>query len=147
MAMPVHHGNEDKVMLGFSSEREAVRAFLRCYQHKKKFLAHVSEMNIEKLKRKLATRRGRRISAMFETSPWSNYQYQGFDPVPPKDTVPRSDEGYEPRDKFEEFEEKLRKDPKTVKFYTELARRLGAKTIAESAVIENWPYGGMDGLP
>ena len=147
IGLPIHHGNEDKVMLGFASKDQALRAFLRCYQHKKKFLGHVSEMSIDRLQRKLQSRRGRRISAMYETSPWSNYQYQGFDPVPPKDTVSRSDEGYKPRDAFEELEEKLRKDPKNKKFYEELTRRLGAKTISQSSVSENWPTGGMDGLP
>jgi Inorganic Pyrophosphatase len=144
IAMPINHGNEDKVMLGFTSEKEAVKAFLRCYQHKKKFIGHVSSMTIDKLKAKLVKRRGRRISAMFETSPWSNYDYSGFDPVSPRNTVPVENEGYDEDDPLDAI---LRKDKKNMKWYLELTRRAGAKTIAESAVFENWPHGGMDGLP
>lgn len=147
IGLPVGHGNEDKVMLGFSSKQEAVRAFLQCYQGKRKFVGSVKEMSISKLKRRLISRRGKRISAMFETSPISNFQYQGFDPVPPKDTTSVDTEGYKPRTPLEKFEEKMRKSPENIKFYTELTRRLGAKTIAETAIAENWPYGGVDGLP
>jgi hypothetical protein len=145
IAIPVYQGNEDKVMLGFSSKQEAVKAFLRCYQHKRKFLGKISEMSVDKLKRRLITRRGRYLSASgWETSPVSNFNYQGFDPVPPKNTIPVENEGYDEDDPVEAL---LRKDPDNIKFYTELTRRLGAKTISESAIAENWPYGGMDGLP
>jgi hypothetical protein len=142
--MPPNNGNEDKVMLGFASERQAVRAFLRCYQHKKKFLGNVSEMDVSKLKSKLVSRRGRSLSAMFMTSPFSNFQYQGFDPLPPKNTVPVENEGY---DKDDPYDAIMRKNKENIKWFMELARRLGAKTIAETSVSENWPYGGMDGLP
>jgi hypothetical protein len=131
-------------MLGFASKDQAIKAFLRCYQHKKKFLGHVSEMSIERLQRKLSTRRGRRISAMYETNPWSNFAWQAVDPIPPKNTVPVPNPHYDEDDPLDAL---LRKDPKNVKFYTELARRLGAKTISQGALIENFPYGGMDGLP
>jgi len=145
VAMPKHNGNEDKVMLGFTSQKEAVRAFLRCYQHKRKFLGHVKELSVSKLKKKLVTRRGMYISAMFQSNPFTNFAYQGFDPVPPRDSTSVSEEGYKSRDAFEELEEKLRKSPDNIKFYTELTRRLGAKTIAETAVAENWPN-NFDGL-
>lgn len=145
VAMPTMHGNEDKVMLGFSSQKQAIQAFLRCYAFKRKFLGKVSEMSIDKLKRRLKKRRGRRLSASgWVTSPWSYYDYSGFDPTPPRNTVPVENEGYDEDDPIEAL---LRKDPKNIKWYTELTRRLGAKTIAEVALAENWPYGGMDGLP
>jgi Inorganic Pyrophosphatase len=145
ISMPRHRGNEDKVMLGFASESESVKAFLRMYSHKKKFIGKVKEMNIDKLKKRLVTRRGTWLSASgWMTSPWSNYQYHGFDPVPPRNTVPVSNPGYDEDDPVEAL---IRKDPKNIRFYTELTRRLGAKTIAESHVAENWPYGGVEGLP
>jgi|SRR6185312_1850813 len=147
VGMPKANGNEDKVMLGFASKDAAIKAFLRCYNFKRKFLGHVSALSTDKLRKRLITRRGKRISASgWETNPWSNYAYQGFDPVPPKNTVPVENEGYDEDD--DPWEVLMRKDPDNVKFYTELTRRLGAKTVSESAVIENWPYGGItDGRP